>query len=146
MPPAAARRLWWVGGLSFELKSTPVVSGDTLFINGFGTPQNQPGAHPAIPAFADIVRQYADARGQGDACKTLPDGNARSWIDLDANGEVSAGEWDYYRAAMASENGMLAIRLGGRGDMTDTNVRWKYHTSRCRSCRRRSSTATCSTW
>ena len=28
------------------------------------------------------------------------------------------GEWDYYRAAMASENGMLAIRLGGRGDMT----------------------------
>src|SRR5258708_20511453 len=30
---------------------------------------------------------------------------------------------------MASENGMLAIRLGGRGDVTDTNVRWKYHKS-----------------
>ena len=28
---------------------------------------------------------------------------------------------------MASDNGMLAIRLGGRGDMTATNVRWKYH-------------------
>ena len=28
---------------------------------------------------------------------------------------------------MASENGMLAIRLGGKGDVTDTNVRWKYH-------------------
>ncbi len=28
---------------------------------------------------------------------------------------------------MASENGMLAIRMGGRGDVTDTNVRWKYH-------------------
>ena len=55
----------------------------------------------------------------------LPNGNARSWIDLDANGAVSAGEWDYYRAAMASENGMLAIRLGGRGDMTEANVRWK---------------------
>ena len=30
---------------------------------------------------------------------------------------------------MASENGMLAIRLGGRGDMTAANVRWKYHKS-----------------
>ena len=59
----------------------------------------------------------------------LPNGSARSWIDLDANGDVSRDEWDYYRAAMASENGMLAIRLGGRGDMTETNVRWKYHKS-----------------
>jgi outer membrane protein assembly factor BamB len=27
---------------------------------------------------------------------------------------------------MASENGLLAIRLGGRGDTTDTAVRWRY--------------------
>jgi outer membrane protein assembly factor BamB len=126
--PGSGEKLWWVGGLSFEMKSTPVVSGDTLFINGFGTPQNQPGAHPVIPAFADIVRQYSDAAGKV-TFKTLPDGNARSWIDLNADAEVSAGEWDYYRAAMASENGMLAIRLGGRGDMTAANVRWKYHKS-----------------
>ena len=124
----SGEKLWWVGGLSFEMKSTPVVSGDMLFINGFGTPQNQPGAHPAIPDFADIVRQYSDTAGKV-TMKTLPNWNARSWIDLDANGEVSAGEWDYYRAAMASENGMLAIRLGGRGDMTDANMRWKYHKS-----------------
>jgi outer membrane protein assembly factor BamB len=122
----SGEKLWWVGGLSFELKSTPVVSGDTLFINGFGTPQNQPGAHPTIPAFADIARQYADTAGKVTFAN-LPDGKARSWIDLDANGEVSAGEWDYYKAAMASDNGMLAIRLGGRGDMTGSNVRWKYH-------------------
>jgi len=126
--PASGEKLWWVGGLSFEMKSTPVVTGDTLFINGFGTPQNQPGAHPAIPDFADIVRQYSDTAGKV-TMKTLPNWNARSWIDLDANGEVSAAEWDYYRAAMASENGMLAIRLGGRGDMTATNVRWRYYKS-----------------
>jgi outer membrane protein assembly factor BamB len=126
--PGSGEKLWWVGGLSFEMKSTPVVSGDTLYVNGFGTPQNQPGAHPAIPAFAEIQRQYSDASGKV-TFKTLPDGNARSWIDLDANGDVSAAEWDYYKAAMASENGMLAIRLGGRGDMTTSNVRWTYHKS-----------------
>jgi outer membrane protein assembly factor BamB len=126
--PGSGEKLWWVGGLSFEMKSTPVVSGDTLFVNGFGTPQNQPGAHPVIPEFADIARQYSDAAGKV-TFKTLPDGNARSWIDLNADAEVSAAEWDYYRAAMASENGMLAIRLGGRGDMTTANLRWKYHKS-----------------
>jgi outer membrane protein assembly factor BamB len=121
-------KLWWVGGLSFELKSTPVVLGDTLYINGFGTPQNQPGAHPAIPEFDEILKQYGEPSGEVTLAK-LPNGNARSWADLDANAAVSRGEWDYYRAAMASENGMLAIRLGGRGDMTATNVRWKYHKS-----------------
>jgi len=119
-------KLWWVGGLSFELKSTPVVSGDTLFINGFGTPQNQPGAHPDIAAFDDVKRQHADAAGIVRLA-SMPNPGAISWIDLDSNGEISSGEWDYYRAAMASDNGMLAIRLGGRGDMTATNVRWKYH-------------------
>ena len=126
--PASGEKLWWVGGLSFEMKSTPVVNGDTLFINGFGTPQNQPGAHPTIPDFADVVRQHSDTAGKV-TLKTLPDWNARSWIDLNTDGEVSAAEWDYYRAAMASENGMLAIRLGGRGDMTASNVRWTYHKS-----------------
>jgi outer membrane protein assembly factor BamB len=122
----SGEKIWWVGGLSFEMKSTPVVRGDTLYINGFGTPQNQPGAAPAIPVFEAIARQYADAAGKVTLA-TLPNGKARSWIDLDSNGEVSESEWNYYRAAMASENGVLAIRLGGRGDMTDANVRWKYH-------------------
>jgi outer membrane protein assembly factor BamB len=121
-------KLWWVGGLSFELKSTPVVLGDTLYINGFGTPQNQPGAHPAIPEFDEILKLYGEPNGEVTLAK-LPNGNARSWVDLDANAAVSRGEWDYYRAAMASENGMLAIKLGGRGDMTAVSVRWKYHKS-----------------
>jgi len=121
-------KVWWVRGLCFELKSTPVVSGDTLYINGFGTPQNQPGSQPAIEPFEEIVRRYADASG-AVTLANLPNGNARSWIDLDNNNIVSASEWEYYRAAMASENGMLAIRLGGQGDRTDANVRWKYHKS-----------------
>jgi hypothetical protein len=57
-------KIWWVRGLCFELKSTPVVSGDTLYINGFGTPQNQPGSQPAIEPFDDIVKRYGGATGQ----------------------------------------------------------------------------------
>jgi outer membrane protein assembly factor BamB len=124
----SGEKLWWVRGLSFELKSTPVVSGDTLFINGFGSPENQPGSHRTIPSFEEIASQYANPAGRVTLAG-LPKEHSRSWIDLDSNGEVSRTEWDYYRAAMASENGMLAIRLGGRGDMTDANLRWTYHKS-----------------
>ena len=51
-------KLWWVGGLSFELKSTPVVSGDALFINGFGSPENQPGRSEDSAASTEVVAAY----------------------------------------------------------------------------------------
>ena len=125
---SSGEKIWWVRGLSFELKSTPVVGGDTLYINGFGSPENQPGSQKPVPSFEEIAARYAQPGGRL-MLASLPKGESRSWADLDGDGEVSRSEWEYYRAAMASENGLLAIRLGGRGDVTDTNVRWKYHKS-----------------
>jgi hypothetical protein len=126
--PRSGEKIWWVSGLSFEMKSTPVVSGDTLYINGFGTPMNQPGAQRVIPTFDEVATTSLKG-ASGLMLSGMPQEHSRSWIDLDANGEVTRSEWDYYRAAMASVNGMLAIRLGGRGDVTETNVRWTYHKS-----------------
>ena len=40
---------------------------------------------------------------------------------------------------------MLAIRLGGSGDMSDKAIRWKYQRS-VPQLPRRSSSAACSTW
>jgi outer membrane protein assembly factor BamB len=122
-------KLWWVRGLSFELKSTPVVSGDVLFINGFGAPENQPGSQRKIPPYAEVVAAFDKDGDKRLLLTELPREHARSWMDLDSDGTVTAEEWDYYQAASASENGMLAIRLGGKGDVTDTNVVWKYHKS-----------------
>ena len=127
--PATGEKIWWVRGLSFEMKSTPVVLGDTLFINGFGSPENQPGAQRAIPTYDEALAAYDANKDARLLHAELPKEHGRAWIDLDADGTVTREEWDYYRAAMASENGMLAIRLGGRGDVTATNVVWKYHKS-----------------
>jgi len=49
--------------------------------------------------------------------------------DLSKDAKLTKDEWEYYRAALDSENGMLAIRLGGTGDTTATAVRWKYQRS-----------------
>ena len=39
---------------------------------------------------------------------------------------MNQDDWRYYRAAMASLNGMLAMRLGGAGEMTAQSVLWRY--------------------
>jgi hypothetical protein len=59
----------------------------------------------------------------------IPESHARravSFSDLDGDKKMNRQEWDYYKAAMDSENGLLAIRLGGSGDMTEKSVKWTY--------------------
>jgi outer membrane protein assembly factor BamB len=123
---------WWVRGLCFEIKSTPVISGDTLFINGYGSGENEPGKKIIVPP-ADEVWPTADVDKNGVLSRAeFPKYSAPFWFDatdLDVNGSLSKDEWEYYRAALESENGMLAIRLGGTGDMTATALRWKYQRS-----------------
>lgn len=129
---ATGEKLWWVAGLSFEMKSTPVISGDTIYVNGYGAPVNDPGNKVTVPS-ADEVWKTSDKNGDGFlSMEEWPKFTATFWFDatdLDRNGKLDKDEWSYYRAALESENGMLAIRLGGRGDMTDASVRWKYQRS-----------------
>jgi outer membrane protein assembly factor BamB len=129
---ATGKKLWWVGGLSFEMKSTPIIKGDTIYVNGYGAPVNDPGNKVTVPTAAEVWKT-ADVIGDGVLQKTeFPKYTQAFWFDvadLDINGSLNQDEWAYYRAALDSENGMLAIRLGGSGDMTDKAIRWKYQRS-----------------
>lgn len=122
-------KVWWVRGLSFEMKSTPVIQDGLLFINGYGSPMNQPGEQIDVPTFQDFLAAD-DANGNGVVDPNeLPEEPLASWfgfVDLDGSGQLAANEWEYLRAALASLNGMLAIRLGGQGDMTESAVAWQY--------------------
>ena len=126
----SGEKLWWVRGLIFEMKSTPVVRDGVAYINGYGFPMNQPGSQVVVPPFEEVLlRHDTDANGVLEEPE-LPDERTRSWLtflDLDGDRRMNFDEWSYYQAAMASTNGILAIRLGGEGDMTDENVVWQYH-------------------
>jgi outer membrane protein assembly factor BamB len=121
---------WWADGLSFEIKSTPVISSDTLYINGYGSPLNQPGRQVRIPDFEAALREN-DSDGDGRLSpEECPEGPVREWfgfVDLDRSGMLDAEDWSYLQAALASTNGLLAIALGGSGDVTDSAIRWTYH-------------------
>jgi outer membrane protein assembly factor BamB len=122
-------RVWWAGGLSFELKSVPIIHGDTLFINGFASSENEPGRRVDVPPSADVFAA-GDANKDGKLTGAeIPPSHAQrvlAFADLDSDKALTMQEWDYYKAAMDSENGMLAIRLGGSGDMTAKSIKWTY--------------------
>jgi outer membrane protein assembly factor BamB len=127
--PDDGNRLWWVGGLSFEMKSTPVVKDDVVFINGFGSPENNPGSKIEVMTTDEAFK--ADTSGDGKLSREeAPSKHAKayfSFMDLDGDKLWSREDWDYYKAAMESDNGILAIRMGGSGDMTAKSVKWRYH-------------------
>ena len=132
--PADGKKLWWVGGLSFEMKSTPIIKGDTVYVNGFGSPENQPGSQvPVMTTEEAFAKQDADKDGKLTVAELTAANNTHArrmglgFADLDSDRALTREEWDYYKAAMESQNGILAIRLGGSGDMTAKSVRWKYH-------------------
>lgn len=129
---STGEKIWWVRGLSFEIKSVPVIEGDTVYINGFGSEGNQPGTQQPVEP-TDSVFATADLNKDGKlAREEITDKRARGGLvfyDLDTDGFLDRRDWEYFIAAAASENGMLAIKLGGKGDVTETNVRWKYHRS-----------------
>jgi outer membrane protein assembly factor BamB len=127
--PSNGAKLWWVRGLSWEIKSTPVIADGVIYVNGYGSPEGDPGRKIALPP-ADEVWVTADSDKNGTLSKEeFPKGPPAGWFgvaDLDTNGVIAKDEWEYIRAALDSENGMLAIQLGGSGDMTDKAVLWKY--------------------
>jgi outer membrane protein assembly factor BamB len=47
-------------------------------------------------------------------------------FDLNRDDKLNDKDWEVFRAMMASENGLLAIKMGGQGDQTASAVRWRY--------------------
>lgn len=128
---ATGERVWWVRGLACEMKSIPAFAGDVLYVNGWGFPENQPGKQVQIPPFEEVLPKF-DKDGDGRISMQEPTDDRIKQkdyftvFDLNRDGYLTLDEWNMYRAMLAAENGLLAIKLGGRGDMTEKNILWKY--------------------
>ncbi len=126
----SGKKLWWVGGLCFEMKSTPVIHNGVAYINGFGSPQNQIDQKFEVKRFADVIQSKDVNKDSELTLEEMPDDLARNFfaaVDLDGSQSLNEKEWQYFRDSIASKNSIMAIRLGGSGDMTSTNLLWKYH-------------------
>ncbi|MBL8241422.1 MAG: PQQ-binding-like beta-propeller repeat protein [Bryobacterales bacterium] len=128
---ATGKEVWRVRGMTYQVKSVPVVDGDRLYFNGWA-----PGAEPAeklvMPDFPEMIAKY-DANADGKLAKTevpkaLMPGN---WDmqDLDKDGLYSARDWEVYQNRRRANNFAMAMKLGGTGDISQTHVLWKYEKS-----------------
>jgi len=133
------KQLWFVRGLACEMKSVASIDGDTLYVNGWGFGQNQAGTQIPTVDFATGLKRF-DKNGDGfvgrdevvnPASTDRMDRMLRPEAGFDAfdgnrDGKLDAKDWDVFRAMLAAENGLMAIKLGGSGDMTSTALKWKY--------------------
>ena len=131
------KRVWWVRGLACEMKSIASHDAEYLYINGWGFPTNQAGQQVKTIPFDEALERF-DKNGDRQIAKSEVSGNelmdkmlngAFDAFDTDRNEKLNAKDWEVFRAMMASENGLLAIKLGGDGsggDQTSTAIRWRY--------------------
>jgi outer membrane protein assembly factor BamB len=126
------KEVWWVRGLTWQLKPTPVFGQDSLFILGWAGGAD-PGQQEEIPPLEEVLRRF-DANKDGKLSQgELDDKRIRDdWrnLDLDHDDLLNDREWRAYRAKRSVQNGVLAYRIDNQkamlGDLTDSNFMWRY--------------------
>jgi outer membrane protein assembly factor BamB len=82
-----------------------------------------------VPPFKEALAQL-DTNKDGKLSKTeIVDERAKNrfdeYLDLDDTGYLEERDWDQFRERRLGENSLRAYRLGGSGDLTDSNFLWK---------------------
>ena len=121
-------KLWWITGMSWQPKSTPIIDGEIIYAHWWesGGESEQP---TQTPTFAETLARF-DANGDKKLSEeefASEPGLQKGFysIDLGSDGIVDERDWNFYRARRASRNALLAVRHGGRGDLTgSSSVLW----------------------
>ena len=85
-----------------------------------------------LPGFRKMLERF-DSDGDAELTRQeIPeDWQQGNWEmhDRDNGGTFNARDWAHYRTRRVSENSCMAIRPGGRGDVTRSHVLWRYQKS-----------------
>lgn len=116
-------RLWWVTGVGYAPKGVPVLGPELVYVSAPG------GDAPVFPPFDEGLKAF-DANGDGRVqyVEARSDPEAREhfgWMDANGDSVIDRAEYDHIREAGAAGHGLTAIRPGGAGDVTATQVSWR---------------------
>ncbi len=125
----SGKEVWTVRGIARTICMTPVVGEDgRLYVAGWSA-GGDPGAPIAVEPF-DPVMKRLDKNDNGKLeTKELTSGPIAerfTQVDLDKDGSITREEYERFRGLFhEGRNVVLAIRGGGRGDITNSHVVWK---------------------
>jgi outer membrane protein assembly factor BamB len=126
---ASGKEIWTVRGLARVVNMTPVIDeANTLYVAGWAAGGDAEERF-ALPTFAELMAsQDANKNGLFDPDE-VPEGplNTRfAQFDRDKDDHVTRDEYETMRQIFdTAENALLAIKPGGRGDITATHVLWQ---------------------
>src|ERR1700683_60583 len=121
-------KLWWGRGMAWEIQCVPLIDGDRIFVNGWETGGDQ-AQRGEVPEFAQMLAEHDKDHDGKLSPSELPTSFTAEWFgdnDLNHDGYIDQREWRFYQVRSAAENCLIAIRAGGRGDVTNSHVLWKY--------------------
>jgi len=122
------QEIWWIRGLPWQIKPTPVVSGNEVYFITYSG-ESDPGSQESIPSFEEALAKL-DRNADGKLSKEeITDPRAKDrfdeYLDLDNSGYLEEHDWKQYQDRRQGENGLRAYRLNGKGDLTDSHLLWK---------------------
>ena len=114
-------RLWWVNKIGAYPKGVPVLGTDMVYVTAEG------GDDPFLPPWEETLKADAnkDQRIQREEMKAQAEAAEHfGWLDENSDGIIDRAEYEFVRNSTTAGHGLTAVRLGGNGDITPTNVAW----------------------
>lgn len=123
---STGERLWWVRGLTFAPAAPPILAGDTLYMV---EPKSEP----------DSFSRATKYDKNGDRIVTLEELSGdkideKIWYKIvksidhhygNRDSAIDESEWNKSLGGSHNLGGLSAIKLGGKGDLTDSAARWR---------------------
>jgi outer membrane protein assembly factor BamB len=116
---------WSLAGMPSFTCTTPVVGDGLLFFAGWA-PGKGDAAMPIFEQTAATFDKNKDGAITRDEVKGTPIESFFRAQDVNGDGKLTAEDFDMMKAMMSKgENVLVAIRPGGRGELSESNLAWK---------------------
>jgi outer membrane protein assembly factor BamB len=118
----SGKETWRLRGLPTAACTTPVLGDGMLFFAGWA-----PGKDVPMPSYDKILE--ADQNGDGVLAKSEASEMMASFFasfDSDKDDKLTRAEWQGFLDILSKgENSLIAVKPGGKGDITESHVAWK---------------------
>lgn len=125
----SGKEVWTVRGIARTICMTPVVGDDgRLYVAGWSA-GGDPGAPIAVEPFDRVINRLdknANKMLENDELTSGPIAQRFTQVDVDKDGSITRAEYERFRGLFREgRNVVLAIRGGGKGDVSSSHVVWK---------------------
>jgi outer membrane protein assembly factor BamB len=108
---------------------TPVVGEDNVLYMAGWAAGGDADARIEVEPFDSVIKRLDknnNGKLEADELTTGPMAERFAQVDLDKDGSITREEYERFRKLIQDgQNGILAIRPGGKGDITNSHVAWR---------------------